>query len=79
MPNILGAGWNGGEPLVLEKICNGGEAAELAPVATSLLMDGPARRRQIELLRDLKERAIAPGATARAAQALLEFIARLEI
>jgi len=74
MPNILGAGLNGGKPVVLERLCTGNEAEELAPIAKELLCDGPARRESIQRLRLLRERVIAPGATARAAGALLEFM-----
>ncbi|MBI4605619.1 MAG: lipid-A-disaccharide synthase [Planctomycetes bacterium] len=76
MPNILGARFFGGEPVVLERLCGGGEAGELAPVARALLEDGPARLEAVQRLRVLRERVFPPGATARAADALLEFLAR---
>ncbi len=74
MPNILGASLNGGEPVVLERLCEGDEAEELAPIALSLLSDGEERARSIARLTRLKDQVIAPGATARAADALLELL-----
>jgi lipid-A-disaccharide synthase len=76
MPNILGSRLAGGQPIVLERLCSGGEAEALAPVARSLLEPGPERESAIARLRELKERWIHPGATARAAEALLELLAR---
>lgn len=75
LPNILGASLTGGEPTVYERLCNGTEAAELAPIARTLLEEGPAREEAIARLRRLKGAVFPMGATARAADALLEFVA----
>lgn len=76
MPNILGASLHGGEPVVLERLCHGDEAEDLARIARSLLTTGEERSRSIAKLKLLKELGIAPGASARAAEALLEFLAK---
>lgn len=75
IPNILGAALNGGNPIVLERLCQGDEAEELAPISKALLQDGPEREASIARLRRLKEGVIAPGASRRAAQAVLELLA----
>ncbi len=74
LPNILGAGLFEGEPVVLERLCHGGEAEDLAPVASALLVPGPARDDALARLGKLKEKILHPGATASAAEALLEFV-----
>ncbi len=79
LPNILGASLTGGEPIVLERLCKGNEAEELAPIARGLLEEGPTRDASIDRLRRLKERVFAPGATVRAAEALLEFVRKREL
>jgi lipid-A-disaccharide synthase len=78
LPNILGMSLSGGEPTVPERLCDGREAPELAPVARALLDPGPARDDAVRRLRRLKEVAFAPGATARAAGAFLEFLGARE-
>jgi len=75
LPNILGAHLFDGKPVVHERLCHGDEAAELAPLAKSLLEPGPVRREALDRLRKFKEATFASGATSRAAQALLEFVA----
>jgi lipid-A-disaccharide synthase len=79
LPNILGMSLSGGEPTVPERLCDGGEAPVLAPVARTLLEQGPARDDAIQRLRRLKETAFAPGATGRAAEAFLEFLRAREM
>jgi lipid-A-disaccharide synthase len=74
LPNILGMSLTGGEPTVPERLCAGGEAPILAPVARALLEPGAERDQAIQRLRRLKETAFAPGATARAAAAFLDFL-----
>ena len=76
LPNILGASLFDGEPTVLERLCRKREAVELAPMARALLDPGPARDGARERLRRLKESTFAPGAAARAADALLGFLGR---
>jgi lipid-A-disaccharide synthase len=74
VPNILGASLFGGQPVVPERLCRGDEAKELAGAVLPLLKDGEERERAVGRLRRLKEAYLAPGATARAASALLEFL-----
>ena len=75
LPNILGAHLRDGEPLVLERVCHGDEADELAPFARAILEPGPARERIVEDLRRFKAEVFVPGANARAAEAVLRFLA----
>jgi lipid-A-disaccharide synthase len=76
LPNVLGAGFRDGKPIVHEQLCRGDEAEKLAPVARSLLEAGPVRDEAIESLRWLKGSAFRPGATSRAADALIAFLER---
>lgn len=76
LPNILGAHLFDGEPVVPERLCKGDEAGELAREAVSLLEPGPGREAALSRLVRLKEQVFQPGATARAADALLEFLDR---
>jgi lipid-A-disaccharide synthase len=75
LPNILGASLTGGEPLVPERLCRGDEGADLAPLVLPLLAEDGARSLTVERLRRLRETYLAPGATARAAAAFLDFLA----
>jgi lipid-A-disaccharide synthase len=74
LPNILGARLFGGEPLVRERLCLGAEAAELAQAAKSLLVPGPARQEALDRLRKFKAVTFQPGASRRAAEAIVEFL-----
>jgi lipid-A-disaccharide synthase len=79
LPNILGGRLFGGRPVVLEKLCKGGEAPEIARAAGELLAPGPAREDAISRLREVKASAFRPGATARAADLLLDFASRIRL
>jgi lipid-A-disaccharide synthase len=74
LPNILGARLFGGEPLVRERLCLGSEAPELARAAKSLLEPGAVRQEALDRLREFNARTFQPGASRRAAEAILEFI-----
>ncbi|MGQ9589758.1 MAG: lipid-A-disaccharide synthase [Planctomycetota bacterium] len=75
LPNILGFGIAGGEPVVPERLTSGAGEEELAELAGGLLAEGETRERTVERLRALKRRFLEPGATRRAADAVLEFLA----
>lgn len=75
LPNILGFGLAGGEAIVPECLCGRSDGAGLAELASALLSESPLRARMLERLNALKRRVLEPGATARAAQALFEFLA----
>jgi len=78
LPNILGGSLFDGEPIVPERLCRGGEEDELARVSTDLLHDGPVRQKTLERLRKVREAYLQPGANARAAAALVDFIDTVE-
>lgn len=75
LPNILGFRLAGGEPVVPERLVAGDGEEELVELASGLLVEGDARARAVERLRALKSRFLSPGATRRAADAVLEFLA----
>jgi len=77
LPNILGASLFDGEPVVYEGLCGEDKVGELAAVAKSLLEEGPERAQSIARLQRLKaekQHVFAPGASARAADAFMEFL-----
>lgn len=74
LPNILGAQLFEGEPVVHERLCRGDEADDLARIAGRLLDPGAPRDEALARLRRLKAEVFRPGASARAAEALLEFL-----
>ncbi len=74
LPNILGAALFDGEATVPERLCHGHEAPELVPIVRSLLEDEAARNAMVERLRQVKARVMVPGASRKAADAVLEFL-----
>ena len=78
LPNILGAKFNDGKAIVPERLCRGDEAAELAELVRPLLEDPQARATQVDFLRRVKEDVLLPGASERAAEALLDFLSRVK-
>lgn len=74
LPNLLGGEASGGEPVVPEYLCRGREGKELVDIVRPLLDDTPARAEQIVHLRRIKDEVLQPGASARAASALLDFL-----
>jgi lipid-A-disaccharide synthase len=74
LPNIVGSGVNGGEATVVEKIFWEDPSAELAPIARSLLDDGPPRDDALARLSRLKKSCFQPGSGVRAAKTVLKFL-----
>jgi len=75
LPNILGCGANGGEATVFEKLLRSeAELEEIAPVALKLLEDEQERTEVVDRLRKLKDVCMTPGANAKAAAVLNDFL-----
>jgi lipid-A-disaccharide synthase len=74
LPNILAAAAGEESPVVPERLCVSDDASDLVPTARALLDETPERRKTIEALARLREKAFTAGATARAAQAVVTFL-----
>lgn len=75
LPNILGCGANSGEATVFEKLLRSdSELEELVPLARDLLEDEGKRAEAVERLQRLKNACMKPGANAKAAGVLNDFI-----
>ena len=78
LPNILGCGANSGEATVFEKLLRSDNELEaVAPLARGLLDDEKKRAEAVERLQRLKNACMKPGATARAAEVLSDFLASI--
>ncbi len=74
LPNILGIALFDGESAVPERLCRGDEAADLVPLVRPLLEDETARREMVQRLRQIKAGVMVPGASGKAADAVLAFL-----
>ena len=74
LPNLLSGNESGGAAIVPEHLCRGHEGKELTAIVRPLLDDTPARAAQIAHLQRIKATVLQPGASARAATALMEFL-----
>ena len=78
LPNILGSAANEGEVTVFEKLLRRDEELEeIAPVAIGLLEDELKRGEVIDRLQKLKAACMMPGANAKAAAVLNDFLSSL--
>ena len=78
LPNILGGAANDGELTVFEKLLRRDEELEaIVPVALGLLEDEQKRTEVIERLRKMKAACMTPGANAKAAGVLNDFLASI--
>ncbi len=75
LPNILGCGANSGEATVFEKLLRSESELEgLVPLARDLLDDEGKRAEAVERLQRLKNACMKPGANAKAAEVLNDFL-----
>ena len=75
LPNILGCGANSGEATVFEKLLRSESELEgLVPLARDLLDDEGKRAEAVERLQRLKNTCMKPGANAKAAEVLNDFL-----
>ncbi len=74
LPNVLGVALFDGESAVPERLCRGDEAADLVPLVRPLLEDETERRAMIQRLRQIKAGVMVPGASGKAADAVLAFL-----
>lgn len=75
LPNILGCEANSGEATVFEKLLRSdSELEELVPLAMGLLEDDQRRTEAVERLQRLKNACMKPGANAKAAEVLTDFL-----
>ena len=78
LPNILGSAANEGEVTVFEKLLRSDEELEeIVPRALELLEDERKRTEAVERLRRLKAACMTPGANAKAAAVLSDFLASI--
>ena len=78
LPNLLGASLFDGEAVVDEVLCRSRDATPLVEPTRALLEDDERRRGQRARLRMLRERFLVPGASARAARAVIAFLDGLD-
>ncbi len=78
LPNILGCAANAGEATVFEKLLRSDNELEpIAPLARELLDDEEKRAEVVGRLRKLKEACLMPGANAKAAAVLNDFLSSI--
>ena len=78
LPNILGCAANAGEATVFEKLLRSDSELEaISPIARELLDDQEKRAEVIDRLRKLKEACMVPGANAKAAAVLNDFLSSI--